>query len=127
MHSRSYFTNLMSNDSTDPGEYDGTQSQNMDMLAYEGVVQQDDITPSDAPSAIEQVHAAAKEKRRSKNFRVEDKLLGLAWLNVSLDPIHRVDQSYSIYWGRIHQYFNGSKNIESNRSEVSLMNCWSDI
>jgi hypothetical protein len=38
MQSGSYFTNLMYNDCTDPGEYDGTQSQNMEMLAYEGVV-----------------------------------------------------------------------------------------
>jgi hypothetical protein len=128
MQSGSYFTNLMSNDSTAPGESGGTQSQNMDMPAYEGVAQQDDIPPSDAPAAPEQVHAAAKEKRRSKNFRVgEDKLLVSAWLNVSQDPIHGVDQSYSTYWGRIHQYFHTNKNFDSDHSQVSLMNRWSSI
>jgi hypothetical protein len=35
----------------------------MEMAAYEGVVQHDDIPP-----VADQVHAAAKEKRRSKNF-----------------------------------------------------------
>jgi hypothetical protein len=53
MQSGSYFTNLMSNDSTDPGEYGGTQSQNMKMPTDEGVVQHDDIPPSDAPPATE--------------------------------------------------------------------------
>jgi hypothetical protein len=55
----------------------------MEMPAYEGFVHHDDIPPSDAPLAIEQVHAVAKEKRRSKNFRVEeDKLLVSTWLNM---------------------------------------------
>jgi hypothetical protein len=84
MQSGSYFTNLMCNDCTDPREYGGTQSQNMEMPAYGGFVHHDDIPPSDAPLAIEQVHAVAKEKRRSKNFRVEeDKLLVSTWLNMS--------------------------------------------
>jgi hypothetical protein len=74
-------------------------------------VQQDDIPP-DAPPTTEQVHAAAKEKRRTKNFRVaEDKLLVSAWLNVSQDPIHGVDQSYNTCWDRIHQYFHANKNF----------------
>jgi hypothetical protein len=50
-----------------------------------------------------------------------------AWLNVSHDPIQGVDQSYNTYWGRIHQYFHGNKNFDSYRSQVSLMNRWSDI
>jgi hypothetical protein len=64
MHLGSYFTNLMSNDFTYPGEYGATLCENMEMPAYEGVVQHDDIRPSDAPPAIEEVNAAAKEKRR---------------------------------------------------------------
>jgi hypothetical protein len=97
MQSGSYFTNLMSNDSTDPGEYGGTQSQNMEMPTYEGVVQYDNIPPSDVPLATEKVHAAAKEKRRSKNFRVEeDKLLVSSWLNVLQDPIHGVDPGIGV-------------------------------
>jgi hypothetical protein len=83
MQSGSHFTNLMSNDSTNLGEYGGTQSQNMEIPAYEGLVQHDDIPPSDSTPTTEQVHVAAKEKRRSKKFRVEeDKLLVSAWLNV---------------------------------------------
>jgi hypothetical protein len=128
MQSGSYFINLMSNDSTDLGEYDGTQSQNMEMPTYEGAVQYDDIPPSDAPPVTEKVHAAIKEKRRSKNFRVEeDKLLVSGWLNVSQDSIHGVDQSYNTYWGRIHQYFHANKNFDSDCSQVSLMNRWSGI
>jgi hypothetical protein len=64
MHSGSYFTNLMSNNCTYPREDDGTQSENMKIPTYEGVVQPDDIPPSDGPPAIEEIHAAAKEKRR---------------------------------------------------------------
>jgi hypothetical protein len=128
MQSGSYFTNLMSNDCTGPREYGGTQSHNMEMPAYEGVVQNDDIPASDASPAIEQVHTTTKEKRRSKNFRVEeDKLLVSAWLNVSHDLIHGVDQSYNTYWDRIHQYFHANKNFDYNRSQVSLMNRWSGI
>jgi hypothetical protein len=64
MHLGAYFTNLMSNNCIYPREYGATQSERMGMPAYEGVVQPDDIPPSDAPPATEEVHAAAKEKRR---------------------------------------------------------------
>jgi hypothetical protein len=65
----------MSNDYADPREYGGNQS-NMEIPTYKGVVQHDDIPPSDATPTTEQVHVAAKEKRTSKKFRVEeDKLL----------------------------------------------------
>jgi hypothetical protein len=76
MQSGSYFSNLMSNGCTYPGEDGASQSQNMEMPTYEGVVQPDDIPPSGGAAATEEVCAVAKEKRRSKNFRVEeDKLL----------------------------------------------------
>jgi hypothetical protein len=66
----------MSNGCTYPGEDGASQSQNMEMPTYEGVVQPDDIPPSGGAAATEEVRAVAKEKRRSKNFRVkEDKLL----------------------------------------------------
>jgi hypothetical protein len=53
----------MSNGCTYPGEDGASQSQNMEM-------------PSGGAAATEEVCAVAKEKRRSKNFRVEeDKLL----------------------------------------------------
>jgi hypothetical protein len=37
---------------------------NMEMSAYEGVVQPDDIPPSDGAAATEEVRASIKEKRR---------------------------------------------------------------
>jgi hypothetical protein len=50
-----------------------------------------------------------------------------AWLNVSLDPIQGTDQSKSTYWSKIYQYFHRNKMFDSDRSQVSLMNCWYDI
>jgi hypothetical protein len=128
MNSKSYFTNLMSNDCTYLGEYAATQSENMEMPRYEGVGQPDDTPTSDEPLAIEDFFAAAKEKRRTKKFSVdEDKLPVSAWLNVSHDPIHGVDQSRNTYLRRIHPYFHANNFFDSDRSQVSLMNRWSGI
>jgi hypothetical protein len=60
--------------------------------------EQPDVTrpleASDEPVAVEDANVVAKEKRRTKNFNVdEDKLLVSAWLNVSQDPIQGTDQS----------------------------------
>jgi hypothetical protein len=44
-----------------------------------------------------------------------------------MDPTLEVDQTQSTYWRRIHEYFHGNKKFESNRSEGSLINCWSGI
>jgi hypothetical protein len=71
---------------------------------------------------------AGKEKKRSRNFSVdEDNLLVSGWLNVSTDPIHGTDQALGTYWARIHKYFHANKNFESDRSQGSLMNSWSAI
>jgi hypothetical protein len=60
-------------------EFDDTQPHE------EAVVQEDDL-------------AAAKDKKRSRNFSVDqDKLLVSSWLNVSQDPIQGVDQERDTY------------------------------
>jgi hypothetical protein len=42
--------------------------------------------------------AAGKEKKRSRNFSVDnDKLLVSGWLNVSIDPVHGTDQALGTY------------------------------
>jgi hypothetical protein len=65
-------------------------------------------------------------ERRKKNKKInveEDKLLVSAWLNVSKDAIQGVDQAKSTYWSRVHQYFHANKMSNSDRSQVSIMNC----
>jgi hypothetical protein len=74
MISGSYYTNLMSNDFTYPGDY--------------ATRQPDDTPVSNELPAQDDPHGAVKEKKRSKSFNVdEDKLLVSAWLNVLQDPI----------------------------------------
>jgi hypothetical protein len=108
--------------------YDIGQPESMEMLAEEGVGQPDDTPASNELSTQDDPHGAAKEKKRCKYVNVDEgKLLVSAWLNVSQDPIQGVNQAYNIYWGRIHQYFHGNKNFDSDHPQVSLMNRWSDI
>lgn len=56
-----------------------------------------------------------------------DMLLVSSSLNVHMDHIQGVDRTHSALWTRIYAYFNSSKTFESNRSEGSLMNRWSNI
>jgi hypothetical protein len=44
---------------------------------------------------------------------------------VSIDPIHETDQALGTYWARILKYFHVNSKFESDRSQGSLMNCWS--
>jgi hypothetical protein len=88
-------------------------------LLVNGVDESQDPTPTRGTSKSSQ--------GRSKKFRDDDILLVSAWLNVSMDPIHGVEQTHGTLWTRIHAYFNANKTFESNRSKGSLMNCWSSI
>jgi hypothetical protein len=123
MNSGSYFTNLMSTGSiysTGCGDDHGQPSQNSDDLH--------DTQPHDGAAIPKDGPTARKEKKRSRNFSVdEDKLLVSGWLHVSIDPIHGTDQALGTYWARIHKYFHANKNFESDRSQESLMNHWSGI
>jgi hypothetical protein len=76
----------------------------MKMPAEEGVGLPDDTPASNELPTQDDPHGAAKEKKRSKTFNVdEDKLLVSAWLNVLQDPIQGVNQAHNTYWGKIHQ------------------------
>ena len=51
-------------------------------------------TPNETPACDEAVASVKGSQKRSKNFsKEEDELLVSPWLNVSLDPVHGVDQS----------------------------------
>jgi hypothetical protein len=88
MHSGAYFNNLILSECTLPRNYSVGQSENMEMLVEKGVGQSNDTLVSNELPTQDDLHGAAKEKRRSNNFNVdEDKLLVSAWLNVSQDLI----------------------------------------
>ncbi|CAD6337598.1 unnamed protein product [Miscanthus lutarioriparius] len=85
-------------------------------------------TPNETPDCDEALASVKGSQKRSKNFsKDEDELLVSAWLNVSLDPVHGVDQSRSTYWKRIYDYFHINKTFDSDRTQSSLMSRWSGI
>jgi hypothetical protein len=76
MNTGSYFTNLISSDLFYLVDYVVAQSKNMEMPAFYGVGQPDETPPSNELPPLDDAHAAGKEKKRTKNFNVEeDKLL----------------------------------------------------
>jgi hypothetical protein len=97
-------------------------------LFVNGVGQFQPMTPPIDPSPHNASATAKNSQGRSKNFREEeDILLVHGCLNVSMDPIQGVDQTQGSFWKRIHAYFHQHRKFKSNRTEGSLMNCWSGI
>ncbi|KAG5540990.1 hypothetical protein RHGRI_021023 [Rhododendron griersonianum] len=76
-----------------------------------------------------QMGSTSKKPQRSGNFtdEEEDKLLILAYLNISLDAVQGNDQKRKTYWRRVWDYFHEHKSFISERNENSLMNRWSAI
>jgi hypothetical protein len=73
----------------------------------------DDTQAHDKATLQEDGPVATKDKKRSRNFSVdEDKLLVSGWLNVSHDPIQGVDQARGTYWSRNHRYFHVNKKFD---------------
>jgi hypothetical protein len=96
------------------------------MVKHHKMLMKYDTQPHDEPAIQKDGPTTGKEKKRSRNFSVdEDKLLVLGWLNMFIDPIHGTNQALGTYWARIIKYFHANKKFESDRSQGSLMNCWS--
>jgi hypothetical protein len=71
---------------------------------------------------------AKGQKCRTKNFsESEDKLLCESWLGISLDDAQSNEQHRSMYWERIHKYYNKHKTFESAHSMKSVMSRWGTI
>jgi hypothetical protein len=74
-------------------------------------------TPNETPACDEALASVNGSQKRSKNFSKEEyEMLVSAWLNVSLDPMHRVNQSRLTYWKRIYDYFHINKTFDSDKS-----------
>ncbi|KAF7135730.1 hypothetical protein RHSIM_Rhsim08G0180400 [Rhododendron simsii] len=75
-----------------------------------------------------QLGSTSKKPQCGGNFTdEEDKLLVLAYLNISLDAVQGNDQKHKTYWRRVWDYFHEHKSVVSERNENSLMNRWSAI
>ncbi len=44
-----------------------------------------------------------------------------------MDAIQGADQPQSTYWNRIYDFFHENKDFTSDRTQISLMHCWSTI
>ncbi len=106
-----YYTNLMNDDSNRFGSSEmGSQYGD----EHEPVVNEN--------------AAMRPNQKRSKKFSLEeDDVLVSAWINVSFDAVHGMDQSHGTYWGSIHDYFHENKEFDSDRSQGSLVHRWSAI
>jgi len=94
--------------------------------------QQQQRWPVDAVPVAAAARAVRPNQKRTKNFSdKEDEMLALAWLNVSSDPgpAHGGGGGgeRAPYWKRMHDYFHGHRDFESERSENSLLHRWSTI
>ena len=85
-------------------------------------------TPMSAEASPPQVQIPTSKTRWCDNFTIEeDKLLVSAWLNTSLDAVHRNEQKHEVFYERIVAYFEEYKEFDSERSTNSLSNRWSTI
>jgi hypothetical protein len=81
-------------------------------------------TPMSIQESLFQVYMIpSKSKRQASNFTVEeDKLLVLAWLNTSLDPVQGNEQKLDSFYTRIWAYFHKFKKFDFDRTMCSFMN-----
>ena len=85
-------------------------------------------TPMSVEASPPQVQIPTSKTRWCDNFTIEeDKLLVSAWLNTSLDAVHRNEQKHEAFYERIAAYFEEYKEFDSERSTNSLSNRWSTI
>ena len=66
----------------------------------------------------------AKHQESKKIILDEDKIVVLAWLNVSKDPIQGANQSHASFWRRISDYYETHRKSFASRTESSLMHRW---
>ncbi|XP_050290482.1 uncharacterized protein LOC126728739 [Quercus robur] len=75
----------------------------------------------------DEVATSKKKQARGVNFSVEeDKLLVVAWLNTSVDPVYGNEQHKTTFYGKVAKYFMDHK-TDSTRSVASLTTRWGTI
>jgi hypothetical protein len=96
---------------------------------------------TNASTAAMAVTLATTEGKRvshwTANFdKKEDKILCVAWRDISQDPLTGAEQKGPAYWGRVHSYYHEHRMFDtpdvgppffSDRNELSLMRRWSVI
>uniref|UniRef100_A0A0A9MZC1 Uncharacterized protein n=1 Tax=Arundo donax TaxID=35708 RepID=A0A0A9MZC1_ARUDO len=118
MEGGGYFTDLM-NDGNYDLPLDDLSSPALDDLSSP-IEEQSSPIPDSTP-------LARPNQKRSNNFSEEDTVLVSAWLKISMDLLHGINQSRGSFWKRIHDYFHNHKDFVSNRSQSSLQHRWSAI
>nr|POE54774.1 glutathione s-transferase t3 [Quercus suber] len=75
----------------------------------------------------DEVATSKKKPARGVNFSVEeDKLLVVAWLSTSVDPVYGNKQHKTTFYGKVAKYFTNHK-TDSTRRVASLTTRWETI
>ncbi|CAL5330963.1 unnamed protein product [Camellia sinensis] len=118
-----YFTNQLQGGSNILGEFMLKSPNQMGQCSS----QHGEVAGQESPLSP-QIESTTKKSQCGGNFGTEeDNLLVSAWLNISLDAIHRNEQKHKTYWNRVWEYFHKYKTFTSERNHNSLMNRWSTI
>jgi hypothetical protein len=81
--------------------------------------------PDRSPSQIE---STKNPQTRQSNFTIEEDLnLISSYLSISEDPVQSNDQTYKIFWTRVHEYYHTHTTSQIKRTKGSLQNRWSTI
>ena len=91
-----------------------------------GTSQNNPMSFFDFPPHVE--NASSKKVKQDSNFSVEeDQLLASAWLNTSVNAIHRNEQTYNIFRQKVWKYFMEHNTSCTTRTAVSLISRWTTI
>ena len=89
-----------------------------------GISQNNPMSSSDS---IPEVESSMKTKD-GINFNVdEDKLLGSAWLNTSVNVIHSYERKQNTFHKKVWEYFHNHNTFGTTRTAISLTSHWGMI
>ena len=91
-----------------------------------GTSQNNPMSFSDFPPQVENV--SFKKVKQGSNFSVEeDQLLASAWLNISVNVMHKNEQTHNTFCQKVWEYFMEHDTSGTTRTAISLISHWATI
>ena len=89
-----------------------------------GISQNNPMSSSDSTPEVE----SSMKTKDGINFNVdEDKLLGSAWLNTSVNVIHSYERKQNTFHKKVWEYFHNHNTFGTTRTAISLTSHWGMI
>lgn len=87
-------------------------------------MEEEEVADEDEVEDVAEASMWSSRSRTANYNQIEDVALCYAWMNMSMDATIGTDQTKTMFWKRITDYYNKSVEVQSSHTQGSLGHRW---